>query len=122
MPERCPVAGSQRHRISGYVARESYSGFGCEDTTAGSARDERVTPTYFSGLIVDGSQERFSSNGVIRAGPAIFAMFGLEEINSVAILSADDERFRGGIIAGRTIVRRAALVWSHETPIARRFL
>src|SRR5262245_52806581 len=92
VPQRGSIAGAESHRISGDVAGEGQATVGCEDARGGRAIAEGVIPFDLAGLIIDRPQKCSTRNSVVGAGPAIFAMLRLEEIDSIAVLSADDEQ------------------------------
>src|SRR5215831_16061373 len=94
MPKRCAVAGADSDGVAGNIARECDSGIGCEYSCCRCPVAERMTPLDLAGLIVDGAQECFASQVVVRTGPPVLAVLRLEEIDSVCVLGADDERPR----------------------------
>src|SRR5262249_20178860 len=80
-----------------------------------------MAPLDLSRLIVHCTEKRPARNVVIGAGPAIAAVVRLEEIDSVTILRADDERSRGRIETGRPVVGGAALIRRYEPAVLRGF-
>ena len=67
-------------------------GVGRQHAGRACAIADGMVPNDLSGLVIDGPKERLARNAIVRAGPAVGAVFGLEEIDAVAILSADDQQ------------------------------
>src|SRR5215831_2121527 len=81
-----------------------------------------MIPLNLSSLIIDCPQEGAPCDAVIGAGPAVVAVFRLEEVNAVAVLRADDEQACSRVETWRAIVGRAAFVRSDQSAITRGFL
>src|SRR5262245_24643361 len=74
MPKRCAVACADSDCVAGNVACECDSGIGSKNSCCRWPIAERVAPLDLAGLIVNGTQECFTSHIVVRTGPAVRAV------------------------------------------------
>src|SRR6185503_15666189 len=121
VPERGAIARAHRHCAAGRVAGEDQPGLGGQDAGAALAAD-RMVPADLAGLVVDRPHEPLAADAVVGARPAVGAVLGLEEVDAVAVLGADDEQPGLRIEAGGAVIGAASLVWGDEASVARRLL
>ena len=122
MPQRLAVARSQRQRAVGRVAGERETRGRRQHARVARAAVQIVAPADFARRVVERAQLAAAMHGVVRAGPTVLAVLGLEEIEAVRIGRAHDEEPRRRVEARRSIVRGADLVGRHEAAVARRLL
>src|SRR5258708_6209493 len=67
-------------------------------------------PNDLPGLVVNRAEGALGGEPVVRARPAVRAVFGLVKINPVTVLRVDDQQTRLGIETRRPEVGRATFV------------
>src|SRR5205823_2583479 len=77
MPQCRAVAGAQREDVACGIPGERQSGIRAQNPRASPSSTEVVGPAGCSGLIVNRFQHCFSEDAVVRARPAILAVFRL---------------------------------------------
>ncbi len=122
MPERRTVACPEGHNIAGNVPGEGQSGSRRHDAGRSRAVSKRVTPGDLSGLVIARPQKGSSGDIVIGASPSVCAVLRLEKIDSVAVVSADDQPPGGRVEAWRAIIGAAIFIRRHQHTVARGFL
>ena len=120
VPQRRAVARAQRERIVRRVAGDRHARRRRQHTRRAGAFTDVVAPANLARLIVDRPQHALAPHAVVRARPSVLAVLGLEEVDAVGVVRADDEQTGGRIEARRPIVRAAGLVWRDEPAVARR--
>src|SRR5262249_54324008 len=121
-PQRGSVCGLKRKDVARSVTGEGQARLGRQNASRARAFAEIMVPLDLPGLKIDSSQECLPGNSIICAGPAVRAVYGLEEIDAVSVLRADDEQTGLWIETRRTIIRGTGFVGRDETAVARRFL
>src|SRR5438067_1610566 len=81
-----------------------------------------MVPDDPSGFVIDRPKECSTRDPIVGSSPSVSAVFGLEEIDAIAILRAHDKQAGFGIEAGGTVVRGAALVRRYQDAAFRRML
>src|SRR5207248_1807122 len=99
MPECGAIARAKRHHISRRVAREHEAGVGRQHARS-RACAELMIPANLAALVIDRSEYAIAIDAVVRAGPAVRAVFRLIKIDPVGIARAYDEETGPRIEAG----------------------
>ena len=118
VPERRAIAGAKREDAVGRVTGKRETCVGRQHAGAALATDV-VLPLHLAGLVVDRAQHALPGHAVVGARPSVRSVLGLEEIDPVGILRADDEEAGARIETRRTVIRPTALVGRNQPAITR---
>src|SRR5215472_13550188 len=80
-----------------------------------------MTPANFSRLVVDGFDDAFAPESVVRPSPAIGAVSGLGKIERVTFARRNDKQSVPGIETWRAEVGHAAFIGRDQASVWRRF-
>src|SRR6266481_1224580 len=120
VPQSLAVTGIESENIAGIVASESQARVGAEDARAGLA-SHFVAPSDFAGLIVNGFDDPFAPDCIVRAGPTVSAVGGFGEVDRPTRVSGNDEQSGPGIETGGAVVGETGLVGGDQPAVRSRF-
>src|SRR3954469_12157186 len=100
MPQCFSVACIQGQKVAVSVPRKGNAGICSQDTGSGAAWSKFMAPSYFAGLVVNGLDYALTPNAIVGAGPAIYAVGGLGEVDAPAWMGVNNEQSGLRIEAG----------------------